>query len=148
MFSYCWLGPTQPLQPLLSVTSPPSRLKPRSHRYYVPLRLPKVPLRRVRFSLSTPDTLPAFFLCVSCDSFAGESIPLTPGLLISRYPSSSGCLNTDTFGSPEFPSYPFESMPWSKTPVVTSTLALTHSGLLPSAHSRALAFSRIRRIIQ
>ena len=95
------------------------------------LRLPKVTLRRVRFSLSTPDTLHALLICVSCDSFAGESSLQTPGLLISRHPSSSGSLNKETFGSPEFPSYPFESMPWSKTPVATSTLALTHSGLLP-----------------
>ena len=26
---------------------------------------------------------------------------------------------TETIGSPEFPGYPFENMPWSKTPVVS-----------------------------
>ena len=75
------------------------------------------------------------------DSPANESSPRTPGLLISRYPSSSGSLYMETFGSPKFPSYPFESMPWSKTPAVTSTLAMTHQGLLPSACSTASAFS-------
>jgi len=29
----------------------------------------------------------------------------------------------ETSGSPEFPSYPFENMPWSQTPVVTFELA-------------------------
>ncbi|MCD6274044.1 MAG: hypothetical protein J7K30_14665, partial [Deltaproteobacteria bacterium] len=42
---------------------------------------------------------------------------------------------------PKFPSYPFENMPWSKTPVVSCILAITHSGLLPSAHCKASAFS-------
>ncbi len=34
------------------------------HRYYVPLRLPDIRLRFVRFSLSSPDTLYVPFLCV------------------------------------------------------------------------------------
>jgi hypothetical protein len=65
----------------------------------------------------------------------------TPGLLISRYPSSSGCFHKEAFGSPKFPSYPFEHMPWSETPVVPLILAISHAGLLPSEQYRASAFS-------
>ena len=39
----------------------------------------------------------------------------------------------ETVGSPKFPSYPFEYMPCSQTPVVSRTLALAYPGLLPSA---------------
>ena len=45
-----------------------------------------------------------------------------------------------SFGSPQFPSYPFEHMPWSKTPVVTCILAKSLVGLLPSAKSNASTF--------
>jgi hypothetical protein len=54
-----------------------------------------------------------------------------------RYPA---CLGRATFGSPQFPSYPCENMPWSQTPMVTCALAITHTGLLPSAKFRASAF--------
>ncbi len=58
------------------------------------------------------------------------------------------CCNTrKTSGSPEFPSYPHECMPWSKTPVVSLLLALTRSGLLPSGALRPSAFSRMSGII-
>jgi hypothetical protein len=46
----------------------------------------------------------------------------------------------ETFGSPKFPSYPCEHMPWSKAPVVSRTLAMSHSGLLPSNAWRSSAF--------
>ena len=81
------------------------------HRYYDPLRLPNVNLRFVRYSLSAPDTL---------------------FTVTSSY--------KETSGSPHFPSYPYEHMPWSKTPVVSCTLAMSHTGLLPSAASIASAF--------
>ncbi len=45
-----------------------------------------------------------------------------------------------SFGSPQFPSYPFEHMPWPKTPVVTCILAKSLTGLLPSAKSNASTF--------
>ncbi len=45
-----------------------------------------------------------------------------------------------SFGSPQFPSYPFEHMPWSQTPVVTCILAKSLTGLLPSAKSNASTF--------
>ncbi len=65
-----------------------------------------------------------------------------PGLFrfsAGRLPLTDFCARR-SFGSPQFPSYPFEHMPWSKTPVVTCTLAMTHAGLLPSAKSKASAF--------
>ena len=46
----------------------------------------------------------------------------------------------ETTGSPKFPGYPFELMPCSSTPVVSSVLALSHSGLLPSATMNTSAF--------
>ena len=50
-------------------------------------------------------------------------------------------LDKETHGSPEFPRHPCECMPWSLTPVVTSTLAITCPGLLPSSFLRLSAFT-------
>ncbi len=41
-------------------------------------------------------------------------------------------LYRETLGSLKFPSYPFEYMPWSKTTVVSTKLAMAFSVLLPS----------------
>jgi len=41
-------------------------------------------------------------------------------------------LYEETFGTPEFPDYPFENMPWSLTPVVSWFLAIADSGVLSS----------------
>jgi hypothetical protein len=38
----------------------------------------------------------------------------------------------ETGGSPEFPDYPSDRMPRSQTPVVSRSLAMTRTGLLPS----------------
>jgi hypothetical protein len=46
----------------------------------------------------------------------------------------------ETSGSPKFPGYPSVCMPRSSTPVVSSVLALSHSGLLPSTSLTASAF--------
>ena len=82
----------------------------------------------------------AFFFVSHHDSPTDESGPWTSGLLISRYPSSSGSLDMETFGSPKFPSYPLKSMPWSQTPVVTSTLAMAIKVCcLPRAPGRRLS---------
>ena len=56
-------------------------------------------------------------------------------------------LYKETVGSPKFPGYPFEYMPWSQTPMVSCAFAIAHTGLLPSATCRASAFSRICGII-
>jgi len=45
-----------------------------------------------------------------------RSFSFTDGILLT-------VSSKETSGSPEFPSYPFENMPWSQTPVVTFELA-------------------------
>ena len=63
---------------------------------------------------SRPNTLAAPLVCVpSAGSLAVGSCPPAPGLLVSRYPCSSGILNKETDGSLQFPSYPLECMPRS-----------------------------------
>lgn len=47
-----------------------------------------------------------------------------------RFPRRELC--KETHGSPEFTRLPYECVPWSQSPVVTSTLAMTCPGLLPS----------------
>ena len=42
-----------------------------------------------------------------------SNVNITPGLLVSRYTSTSGYLYKETGGSPKFPSYPYEYMPRS-----------------------------------
>jgi len=61
-----------------------------------------------------------------------------PGSWI-RFPHRD--LYKETNGSPEFPRQPCECMPWSQTPVVTSTLAIACPGLLPSGFLRPSAFT-------
>jgi hypothetical protein len=52
-------------------------------------------------------------------------------------------------GSPKSPGYPFECMPRSPTPVVSSVLALSYLGLLPSTRMTVSAFpSNILTVIQ
>ena len=57
----------------LGATSPPSRSNIADHRYYVPLRLPRVRHGIVRCSLSTPVTLLSILVCVSIISFQDVS---------------------------------------------------------------------------
>jgi hypothetical protein len=67
------------------------------------------------------------------------TLALTPGLLGHPVRLFRGA-DKETDGSPKFPGYPFELMPCSLTPVVSSTLALAHLGLLPSVKLRTSAF--------
>ena len=85
-------------------------------------------------------------------SFAGQVRAPLPSAWISPHwltgTHQPDCCNTrKTSGSPEFPSYPHECMPWSKTPVVSCLLALAQTGLLPSGASRPSAFSHTSGII-
>jgi hypothetical protein len=93
---------------------------------------------------SLPNTLSAPSVCVphSGSLVVGSCLP-APGLLFSRYPCSSGTSDKETRGSPKFPSSPSEDMPRSQTPVVSSTLALTRPGLLPSGACKPSAFPSI-----
>ena len=56
-------------------------------------------------------------------------------------------LHKETVGSLKFPGYPHEYMPWSQTPVVSWTLALSHPRLLPSGPLHAVGFLPHREII-
>lgn len=118
---------------------------PHLPRYCAPLRLPPIPLRSLRLR-SLPNTLPASSVCVPYGSFMGGSLPSTPGLLVNRYPSSSGSEDKEIGGSPKFPSFPSDDMLRSpQTPVVScsprpdaSRIAAFHSrqsvGFLPGFH--------------
>ena len=81
-------------------------------------------------------------LC-SCPFFklvgAQERLRQRLACLVTRY-TFSGFLDKETNGSPKFPGYPFKLMPRSLTPVVSCSLALTSSGLLPSTQMTASAF--------
>ncbi len=125
----------------LGIGSPPSRFRCCwNHRYYDPLRLPNVYLRNVRYSLSGPDTLrcsPDSYLIAGRESFS--TMPGLFRLLSGRHHHADICARR-SFGSPQLPSYPFGNMPWPQTPVVTCILAISSTGLLPSAKSKASAF--------
>src|SRR5215510_8229660 len=73
-------------------------------------------------SLPLASQYPVCFLdlCSQSGSWdCGSSRP-TPGLLVSRYPCSSGVSDTETTGSPKFPSFPSGDMLRSpQTPVVS-----------------------------
>jgi hypothetical protein len=93
-------------------------------------------------SRSLPDTLSAPSVCVPYGSVVVGSSPPPLGLLVNRYPCSSGSTSKETAGSPKFPSFPSDDMLRSpQTPVVSCCLALTPAGLLPSTRARVSAFS-------
>ena len=97
----------------LGLGSPPSQSVLPDLRYYAWLRLPPAPLGSLRLSLAPRYLACSLRLCPVAGSLAaGSSLP-TPGLLVSRYPCSSGILNKETDGSLQFPSYPLEYMPRS-----------------------------------
>jgi hypothetical protein len=59
-------------------------------------------------------------LCSLTGALAAGRSPPTPGLLVSRYPCSSGAFDQETVGSPKFPSAPSDDMLRSpQTPVVS-----------------------------
>jgi hypothetical protein len=103
-----------PLFPPIGTVCPPSpslpwvawASLPHLLRYYARLRLPRALLGSLRFR-SLPNTLAAPSVCVpSAGSLAAGSCLPTPGLLVSRYPCSSGVRYPgDTWLSqvPEFP---------------------------------------------
>ena len=134
-------GFTFPAVGPLDLGSPPSRSEFTDHRYYDPLRLPKAHLRFVRYSLSASDTLhPRLLLCSISGSHEGRGVLASyAGDLFTGIPDRYIC--KETIGSPEFPSYPLRYMPWSKTPVVTRILAMSHTDLLPSGHPKAVGFT-------
>ena len=63
-------------------------------------------------SLPAPLSASSLFVFLSARRAGGSSLT-TPGLLVSRYPSSSGGCDKETDGSLQFPNYPCEGMPRS-----------------------------------
>ena len=87
---------------------------------------------------SIPCLSPRFVSSLQARQRSG-TLALTPGLLglpVRLFRLS----DKETSGSPKFPGYPFELVPCSSTPVVSFALALSHSGLLPSATMNTSAF--------
>jgi len=108
---------------------------PHAPRYCAPLRLPAIRLGSLRLR-SLPNTLPASSLCVPHGSFVARSSPRTPGLLVTRYPCSSGSPHKEIAGSPKFPSFPSDDMLRSlQTPVVACSLRRT-ADRIAAFHSR------------
>ena len=114
------------------------------HRYYDPLRLPRLHLGSLRISL---DSRYLAFSCFRSRRFPGGGVhPSAPGL--SCIPVClSRCPPQGDGGPLEFPGYPCVHMPRSQTPVVSSRLAMTPQGLMPSDSYRSSAFPGSCRVI-
>ena len=123
----CPASPSLPWVPWASV--------PHLPRYCAPLRLPSIRLGSLRVR-SLPNTLSASSLCVPCGSFMGGSSPSTPGLLVCRYPYSSGSVGKEIGGSPKFPSSPSDDMLRSPQTPVVSCLARPYASRTAAFHSR------------
>ena len=81
-------------------------------------------------------------LCPLPGSLVGGSSTPTPGLLVSRYPYSSGSVGKETTGSPKFPSFPLTTCSALLRPRwYPARLAFPAAGLLPSTRARVSAFS-------
>jgi len=118
----------------LGLTSPPSPVLCSAKTALCPSRVASLVARG-----PIPCLLPR--VCVPYGSSWRGSTSITPGLLVSRYPSSSGDSDKETSGSLQFPSSPCEYMPRSQTPVVSRTPGSLSAGLLPSTRARVSAFS-------
>ncbi len=135
-FTFPTVGP-------LGLGSPPSRPSNRfGPRYYDPLRLPLLPLRSLRASLD-----PGYLAFPYFRSFrfpGGGVHPSTPGLFC--FPVClSRCSPQGDDGPLEFPGYPCAYMPCSRTPVVSSRLAISSPGLcFPVQPDRQLSPARAR----
>ena len=107
----------------VGLSSPPSRVEAALHPAVL-CSAPTAPCpsRVAPLSRLAPRYLVrALTLCPVVGSRAAGSYLPAPGLLLSRYPSSSGSANKEADGSPKFPSSPCDSMPRSQTPVESGT---------------------------
>src|SRR5215510_2046606 len=103
----------------LGLTSPPSSVLCSAKTARHPSRVASLHARS-----PLPCLLPWFVF--PCGSLAVGSSPPTPGLLVSRYPCSSGVSDKEMTGSPKFPSFPCDDMLRSpQTPVVSCPLRLS-----------------------
>ncbi len=114
------------------------------HRYYDPLRLPRLHLRSLRLSLD-PGYLALSHFHSYCFPGGGDH-PSAPGRFCIPV-CLSQCPPQGDGGPLEFPGCPCVYMPRSQTPVVSSRLAIASSGLLPSGMSRPSALPGSRPAI-
>jgi hypothetical protein len=117
----------------LGLTSPPSQVLCSATTATRPSRCPLLVARSPIPCLSLTFVS---FLQARCRSGTIASTPGLLGLPVRLF----RLIYKETSGSPKFPGYPFVCMPRSSTPVVSSVLALSYSGLLPSTCMRASAF--------
>ncbi len=105
---------------------------------------PPAPLGVLRLSL-----VPRYHACFRCSWYPVWARRLVEAPGRRQGLGSPGplfrALRMETGGSPTFPRYPYEPMPRSQTPVVSSTLATTRPGLLPSGACKPSAFPSVHR---
>jgi len=117
----------------LGLTSPPSLVLRSATTATRPSRCPLLVARAPIPCLSL------LFVSLLQARWRSGTLASTPGLL-GHPVHHFRVIYKETSGSPKFPGYPSVSMPCSSTPVVSWTLALAYSGLLPSACMTASAF--------
>lgn len=99
------------------------------------------------FAFRSPDLIPCFVplfcLCLRLPTDSPTRLrpprragisSFRPDLLLPSF------LHKETYGSLKFPGCPHDCMPCSQTPVVSRTLAITHTGPPPSGQSKPSAF--------
>src|SRR4030095_9116926 len=93
--------------------------------------------RRTLFNIPDKLTMPVCFLplCSLTGSLGRGSSRPTPGLLVSRYPCSSGASDKETVGSPKFPSSPCDDMLRSPQTPVVSCPPRRYAGRTATCHS-------------
>lgn len=117
----------------MGLTSPPSPVLCSATTATYPSRFPSLVARP-----PIPCSFPPFVSFLQARQRSG-TLALTPGL--PGHPVHPfRVADKETSGPPKFPGYPFKHMPPSSTPVVSSALALAHSGLRSSVSLTASAF--------
>ncbi len=143
-FAFASVGP-------LDLSSPPSRpgLPSPSLRYYAPLRLPLAHPESLRLSLASRYLvcLPTF-VSPACTGLAAgwEATQPRRGLLVRRYPSSSGSSTRRQMALPSSRATPSSTCPALRPRWCPGPLPGPNPGLLPSALGRASAFPLAYRL--
>ena len=122
--------------------SPPSQSSNNDPRYYDPLRLPFPLLGSLRFR-SIPNTLPASVGFVfSMLVIGSETTQWTPGLLVYRFASLSGCFcHKEVTVLSSSQATPVRTCPAPTSPPVSCSLAVTRTGLESSIQIKMSTFT-------
>jgi hypothetical protein len=139
--TFCPASPSLQWVPWASVPHLPGlQVWPADPRYYAPLRLPRLRLGVLRWSLVR--RYPGVIRFFTPSQVTGPRHPAGLGGFLPRFPDPA--IPKERRGSPKFPSDPSDDMPRSQTPVVSWALALAHPGLLPSGAWKPSAFPSLR----